>query len=265
MNIVANNKKKRNIYGNAKYTLLSIISILIFLFIWQFVVQFGYVSEKRLPTPYQVVAILFEKLTNPNPDGAVIQANILASLKVVLTGLFLAVLVGVPLGLLMGWYKPIDRFVRPLFELVRPIPPIAWIPLMIIWMGIGIKAKAMIIFFAAFVPCVINSYTGIKSTNQIFINVANTFGASNFVTFIKVGVPSSLTMVFAGIRIALGNAWGTLLAANAGLGYMISVGRQFARPDIIVLGMVSIGFLGFVFNYILKKIENLVVIKWRMI
>ena len=243
--------------------------MLIFLFIWQSVVQFGYISERRLPTPYQVSVILFEKFTNPNPDGAVIQANILASLIVVSTGLFLAVLVGIPLGLLMGWYKPIDRFVRPLFELVRPIPPIAWIPLMIIWMGIGLEAKAMIIFFAAFVPCVINSYTGIKSTNQTFINVAKTFGGSDFVTFIKVGVPSALTMVFAGIRIALGNAWGTLvaaelLAANAGLGYMISVGRQFARPDIIVLGMVSIGFLGFVFNYIVKKIEN-VVLKWRMI
>ncbi|WHH61696.1 ABC transporter permease [Petroclostridium sp. X23] len=243
------------------------VSILSFLFIWQMAVQSGIISQKLLPTPSKVFALLFEKFTSPNPDGAVIQVNIMVSLSVALTGLLSAIVIGAPLGLLMGWYKSVDRFVRPLFEIVRPIPPIAWIPLTILWVGVGLEAKAMIIFFSAFVPCVINSYTGVKGTNQTLINVAKTFGASNFVTFVKVGVPSAMPMVFAGIRIALGNAWGTLvaaelLAANAGLGYMIAMGRQFARPDVIVLGMVTIGVLGFGFTYIFTKIENIVV-RWR--
>ena len=264
-----NDSKKKDMLGDTKYTFIAIISVLSFLLIWQMAVMFGFVSAKLLPTPVHVFTLFFEKLSSPNPDGSVIQVNILVSLSVALTGFISAVVIGVPLGLLMGWYKPVDRFVRPLFEIIRPIPPIAWIPLTILWVGIGLEAKAMIIFFSAFVPCVINSYTGIKSTNQTFINVAKTFGASNFTTFIKVGVPSAMPMAFAGMRIAFGNAWGTLvaaelLAANAGLGYMIAMGRQFARPDVIVLGMITIGMLGFIFTYILKKIEN-VAVRWRAV
>lgn len=123
-----------------------------------------------------------------------------------------------------------------MFEILRPIPPISWIPLTILWLGIGIKAKAFIIFFAAFIPCVINSATGIEQTNKTLINVAKTCGASNVEIFFKVGIPSALPIMFAGIRVALGNAWATLvaaemLAANSGLGYMILMGRNYARAD----------------------------------
>ena len=127
----------------------------------------------------------------------------------------------------------------------------------------------MIIFFASFVPCVINATAGIKSTNQTLINVAKTYGASDFTIFLKIGIPSSLPMTFAGIRIALNSAWSTLvaaelLAANAGLGYMINMGRQFGRVDIIVLGMVTIGILGFAFSWIFTKLEHIFV-KWRTV
>ncbi|MEZ4358322.1 MAG: ABC transporter permease [Eubacteriales bacterium] len=193
----------------------------------------------------------------------------MVSLEEAVTGLLAAVLIGTPLGLLMGWYKGFDRFVSPIFELVRPIPPIAWIPLMIVWVGIGLTARAIIIFAAAFVPCVINSYTGIKSTSRVHINVAKTFGASNFQMFRKVGVPSSMPMAFAGMRVALSSAWATLVAAellasNAGLGYMITMGRQLVRTDLIVLGMFIIGVLGFIFTAVFGKIENIVV-KWRTV
>jgi taurine transport system permease protein len=253
--------------GDFKYIALGVSSILFFLFIWQIAVMYNWVSSRMLSAPTTVFATLIDKLTSPNPDGATIFVNIAVSLKVSLTGFLTAIVVGTPLGLFMGWYKPVDRFVRPLFEIIRPIPPIAWIPLTILWIGIGLGAKAMIIFFSAFVPCVINSYTGIKSTSPVLISVAKTFGATNFQIFRKVGVPSAMPMAFAGIRIALGNSWGTLvaaelLAANAGLGYMISMGRQFARPDIIILGMITIGVLGYLFTWIFTKVENIVV-RWR--
>ena len=253
--------------GDLKYILLGTISILGFLLIWQMAVMYGWISSRALSAPTTVFATLVEKFTSKNPDGATIFVNIAVSLRVSLTGFISAIIVGTPLGLFMGWYKPVDNFVRPLFEIIRPIPPIAWIPLTILWVGIGLGAKAMIIFFSAFVPCVINSYTGIKSTSPVLISVAKTFGATNFQIFRKVGVPSAMPMAFAGIRIALGNSWGTLvaaelLAANAGLGYMISMGRQFARPDIIILGMITIGVLGFLFTWIFTKVEN-VVVRWR--
>jgi NitT/TauT family transport system permease protein len=255
-------------HGAFYYTMLSVIGVLGFLFVWQLLVVSGLVSARYLAPPTRILATLFDKLTNPNPDGATLPTNIFVSLQVSLSGFIIAIAVGVPLGLLMGWYRGVDKFMRPVFELLRPVPPVAWIPLTIIWLGIGLWAKACIIFFSAFVPCVINSYTGIRMTNQTFINVAKTFGASNFRMFLRVGVPSSLPMVFAGIRVALSNSWSTLvaaemLAANAGLGYMILMGRQFVRPDVVILGMLVIGLIGVLLTFILTKVENRLV-GWRL-
>ena len=252
---------------NRKYALLSAAGILIFLGIWQLVVMLGMVDSARLPAPTTILATLGEKVYNKAPDGNTLLANILASLQVALSGFLTAIVIGIPLGLFMGWWEYADRFIRPIFELVRPVPPIAWIPLVVVWMGIGLKAKAMIIFFTAFVPCVINSYTGIKLTSKTLINVSKTFGASNFEIFYKVGIPSALPMVFAGIRVALGNSWSTLvaaemLAASAGLGYMIQIGRTIARPDIVIAGMVTIGAIGAILTGILCAVEGKL-LKWQ--
>lgn len=252
---------------NVKYALLSILGIFIFLLIWQLAVEFGLVNETRLPKPTTILQTLGYKIYNQAPDGNTLGINILASLQVALTGFLTAMVIGIPLGLFMGWWEYADRFIRPIFELVRPVPPIAWIPLVVVWMGIGLKAKAMIIFFTAFVPCVINSYTGIKLTNKTLINVSRTFGASNVEIFWKVGIPSALPMVFAGIRVALGNSWSTLvaaemLAASAGLGYMIQIGRTIARPDIVIAGMVTIGAIGAVLSGILSYVEQYA-LRWQ--
>ena len=221
----------------------------------------GLVNNKYLASPVQVASLFLVKLTDPSPDGNTLLVNIVSSLQVSLAGFFLAISIGIPLGLLMGWFKGFDSFMRPIFEIIRPIPPVSWIPLTIVWLGIGLQAKAFIVFFSAFVPCVINSYTGIKQTSTVLINVAKTCGASYFTTFIKIGIPSSLTMVFAGVKVALGNAWSTLvaaemLAASSGLGYMILMGRQFGRPDIIILGVVVIGCIGVAFSAALNWVER---------
>lgn len=253
--------KQKQKQDNIKYTLMGAAGILAFLLVWQLLVKSGIVNEKMLPAPTTILQTLLYKINNQPPDGNVLGINILASLQVALSGFSLAIVIGIPLGLFMGWWQYADRFIRPIFELIRPIPPIAWIPLVVVWMGIGIKAKALIIFFTAFVPCLINSYTGIKLTNQTLINVSKTFGAKNFEIFYKVGIPSSLPMVFAGIRVALGNAWSTLvaaemLAASAGLGYMIQLGRTVARPDIVIVGMVVIGTIGAILSALLSLLEK---------
>ena len=260
------NKKQQK--ENIKFMLLSAFGILLFLLIWHMAAVTGIVNPKTLPEPAIVFKTLLDKVGNKEPDGNILIVNILASLQVALSGFLLANVIGIPLGLFMGWWKYTDRFMRPIFELIRPIPPIAWIPLVVVWMGIGLQAKALIIFFTAFVPCVINSYTGIKLTNQTLINVSKTFGAKNFEIFYKVGIPSSLPMVFAGIRVALGNSWSTLvaaemLAASAGLGYMIQLGRTVARPDIVIVGMVVIGAIGAVLSALLSQLEGYF-LRWKV-
>ncbi len=255
---------KRNQYQK---TMISLIGILGFLIAWQLIAMSSLVDQRYLTTPLQVINLFLIKLTDKRPDGALIQVNILSSLKVALSGFFLAIIIGVPLGLLMGWYKPVDKFVRPIFEIIRPIPPVSWIPLTIVWLGIGLPAKAFIVFFAAFVPCLINSYTGIRQTNQTLINVSRTCGASNFTTFWKVGIPSAMTLTFAGIKVAIGNAWATLVAAemlasSSGLGYMILMGRQFGRADLVILGIVVIAVIGTIITQIIGFVEDRV-LGWK--
>ena len=259
--------KKQRRLSRKRYTLYSILTVIAFLAVWQLIVMLG--LGGIVPAPTTVFHTFIVKLTDTKPDGATLITNVLVSLQVACSGLFLAIFIGVPLGWLMGWYHSVDRFVRPIFEFIRPIPPIAWIPLTIIWLGIGLTAKAMIIFLASFIPCLINAYTGIKESNKTLINVAKTFGASDFKVFLTVAVPSSLPLTFTGIRIALNCAWSTLvaaelLAANAGIGYMISMGRSFARVDIILVGMITIGMMGFIFSWFFKKLEDLIV-KWRTV
>ncbi|MFZ7131838.1 MAG: ABC transporter permease [Eubacteriales bacterium] len=257
-------QKKRAQFQN---TMLSVIGISGFLIIWQILAMTDIVDSRYLTTPIEVVSLFIIKLTDTNPDGAVIGVNILSSLTIVLSGFGLAVFIGVPLGLFMGWYKGFDSIMKPLFEIIRPIPPVSWIPLTIVWLGIGLQAKALIVFFAAFVPCLINSYTGIRQTSEVLKNVAKTCGASNFTIFWKVGIPSSMTLAFAGVKVAVGNAWATLvaaemLAASSGLGYMILMGRQFGRIDLVIMGIVVIGVIGSVISILLGMLENKV-LGWK--
>lgn len=259
------NKKRKEARD---YFLFSFVGITVFVLIWYIVVKYELINVRNLPSPVEVLKTFVYKLSNKNPDGNVLWVNVLASLQVSLSGLILALFIGIPLGLIMGWYKPADKFVRPIFELLRPVPPIAWIPVVVVFVGIDLKAKAMIIFLSVLVPCVINSYAGIQQTRGALINVAKTFGGSSFYTFLTVGIPSSLPMVFAGVRVALGGAWSTLvaaemLAAKAGLGYMLQVGRNVARADVVLVGMVTIGILGALMTGLLSLLEKFV-LKWKI-
>ena len=241
--------------------LLTLAGLSTFFLIWQFSITTGLVSDRTMATPLTVIQTFAAKLKEVNPDGATLQDHFLTSFQLSLYGFIAAIAFGTPLGLLMGWYKSVEYFANPIFEIVRPIPPIAWIPLIILLLGIGMPAKAFIIFVAAFVPCVINSYVGVKMANPVLINVARTFGATNWQIFRKVCIPSAIPMIFAGFRISLGAAWSTLVAAEllastSGLGYMIQMGRTLIRPDIILVGMLTIGFTGAFMAFVLGRFEN---------
>lgn len=247
--------------------LCAIISVMAFLAIWQIAVSAGWLSAKSCAPPSKVLATFLDKWTNTKPDGATLGTHILVSLKLASIGFFLAVVIGVPLGLLMGYFKFADAFFNPVFEIVRPIPPLAWIPVVLLTLGIGTQAKAFIIFIASFVPCVINSYTGIKRTSITLINAAKTAGASRWQIFFKVGIPSSTPMIFTGVKISLGSAWATLVAAemlssSQGLGYLIQRARNLVRSDLVIVGMLMIGIIGAIFTLVLELVETKVA-PWR--
>ena len=250
-----------------KYLSISVAVVLLVLLVWQLVVQMGLVSTHFFDSPSGVVETILRKVTSKKPDGGYLYQHIWASAKVVWLGFLLAAVIGIPLGLFMGWYRLCDRIIRPLFELVRPIPSLAWIPIVILFLGIGVEARSVIIFTGCFVATVLNTYTGIRSTNQTLINVAKTCGASNFQTFVKIGIPSAMPMIFAGLKTSMGSAWGTIVAAEMlassnGLGYMIQMGRSFGEVSLIMAGIIVIGILGFISSGFVSLVEG-VVLKWR--
>lgn len=245
--------------------ILSVLSIVVFVAIWWFCCDFLKLkSSSTLPGPVTVVKTFITKLSSSAPDGATLPAHIFSSLKIALGGWGMGVIIGTPLGIFMAWYKKVDLFVRPVFDLLRPVPGLAWIPLMIILFGIGITPKIATVFLSAFVPCVLNSYTGIRQTKDVHLWVGQTFGASDTQMLVHIAIPTALPMIMTGVRVALGAAWtcivaAEMLASTMGLGYMIQQARGIYRPDIIICGMIAIGAIGAVFSGFLSLIENAIV------
>ncbi len=244
------------------YALLSVCSIVLFLTIWHLVTAvFEVFPSYALPSPLAVLETFIKKLYMTEPDGSVLFVHIMASLEVALWGFLVAGAVGIPLGILMAWYKPIDMWVKPLFDLIRPIPPIGWVPIMVLILGIGISSKIMVVFISAFIPVILNSYSGIKQTKDVHINVAKTFGAKKSEILVRVAIPTAMPMVFTGLRVALGTAWMTLVAAELvaatkGVGYMMQIARTIGRPDVIVVGMFVLAGIGAVLIAILDFLER---------
>lgn len=253
---MAKREKKEIILQILPY--LSLISLFVG---WQLVVYLGIIPNSLLASPIQVVKMFIYKLTQAQPDGYVLWVHTAVSLQEALLGYLLALVIGIPLGMFMGWFNLVEGLAGPIFEMLRPMPAIAWIPLTIFWFGIGLSGKVFIIFLSGLVACVINSYTGIKMTNPTLIRMARTYGATNWEIFYKICIPSSLPMVFGGLQVALAACWTTLvaaelIAANSGLGFMITMGRRVLRTDLIMLGMVMVGLTGVLISFIIDKIER---------
>jgi NitT/TauT family transport system permease protein len=242
-------------------SLLPIISVLTFIVVWQLIVRYQVVPQSMLASPSQVGARFIDKISNPNPDGATIAMHAWVSAQEAFIGYLSSLAIGLPLGLFMGWFGVVRGIARPLFELIRPIPPIAWIPLTIFWFGIGLGGKVFIIFLGGIVPCVINAFVGVRMTNPTLIAMARTYGASDWQIFVNLCIPSALPMVFGALQIALACCWtnlvgAELLAADQGLGYMITMGRRLALPELVVLGMISVGLTGALIGFGIDMVER---------
>jgi NitT/TauT family transport system permease protein len=242
-------------------TILPVISVASFFILWELVIDLGLVPRTMLASPVEVVKLFVVKLSQVNPDGATWQVHAWTSIKEAFTGYILSLLIGIPLGLTMGWFRIFEGLTRPIFEILRPIPSVAWIPLAIYWFGIGLSGKVFIITMAGFIPCVINSYYGVQMTNPTLIQMARTYGASDWNIFTRICIPSALPMVFGALQIALATAWTTLvaaelIAADTGLGFLITMGRKLTLPGLVVLGMVSVGLTGAFIGVIIDMVEK---------
>lgn len=243
------------------FSIISATSLAAFFLGWQALISWEIVPNTLLASPLQVLSVFVDKLTDPMPDGAVLATHAWTSVKEAFLGYSLSLLVGIPLGLAMGWFRIVEGLARPVFEIIRPIPPIAWIPLTVFWFGIDLAGKVFIIWLAGIVPCVINSYVGVRMTNPTLIQMARTYGATDWQIFVGLCIPSALPMVFGALQIALAYCWtnlvaAELLAADTGLGYLITMGGRLMRPDIVVLGMICVGISGALIGIIIDHIEK---------
>lgn len=221
---------------------------LFLILIWQGLSSIQVIPSYKLPSPIEIILGFKDLLIVGVPPGNLLHNHMLYSLYRVALGYAIAALLAIPLGLLMGWSAGLLRMVRPLFELVRPIPPLAWIPIAILWFGIGIKSAAFIIFLGAFFPILLNTISGVLSIPPILIEAARTLHAKEKDIFLKVLLPGAVPSIFVGMRIGIGIGWMTLVAAEFtgvkegyGLGYMIMTARDIQRPDEILAGMLVIG------------------------
>jgi ABC-type nitrate/sulfonate/bicarbonate transport system permease component len=235
--------------------------LVLFLVVWELVSVYGTRIDPdlgvMLPEPTTVISAAVELL-----HRHVLLTNIFASLYRVLLAVGAATALGVPLGLAMGWSPRFRRAVDPLLEFVRPIPPLAWIPLSILWFGIGNAQIVYIIFLAAFFPVVLNSMAGARDVDAYLVRAGLSLGARGGELFRTVVLPAALPQIFTGMRVGLGIGWmalvaGELIAAPSGLGYMINNARTLFRSDYILLGMVLIGVLGLILDFLMRQIIRL--------
>lgn len=216
------------------------------------------------PTPLQVFAGMFELAK----DGS-LWVHIGASLLRVATGFILAVLVGVPMGLWMGRVDGAYRTLNPLFQLLRPISPIAWIPLTILWFGVGNTSPVFLIFLASVFPLIVQTSAGVHTIEQRYLRAAENFGVSRSVLLRQVIFPAVLPEILVGMRVGLGVAWLVVVAAEmiapvSGLGYLIIDSRNAgSRYDLVIGVMIIIGLIGLLLDTGMRRLEQLKSIRWR--
>lgn len=245
------NKVKMFIYGAGTF--------LILLVLWQFLAMRSD-SQIGFPTPIDVIERFLYILTHKVGTHTVI-GHTLRSLSRVAAGYLLACVIGIVLGLTMGWFPYVRAIFKPIFDLLRPIAPLAWIPLAILWFGIDEEYKYFLIFIAAFVPFTLNAYSGAVRVDKQLIGAARMLGASSRQVFFKIVVPSSVPSIFSGAQVALSNAWMTMLAAemvrsSEGIGWLIIAGQNVNDMTQMIAGMLAIGIVGFLLAKGMRLLER---------
>lgn len=245
--------------SRTEVVLYAVAALAGFFIVWQLLVTYTAVGMV-MPSPIEVVKAMVDSCVDPI-GSKTLPMHILFSLRRVLIGYLLAVLIGIPVGILMGCFQVGEAIIKPVFEIFRPIPGLAWIPLAILWFGIGEESKYFIICVSAAVSIILNTYEGAKSVDPTLVGAARMLGANDFQVFVFVTIPSSVPHIFAGLQVGLSSSWMAVIAAemirsSEGTGWIITTGMDSGNTVQILIGMVSIGFIGLILASLLRGLEK---------
>ena len=240
---------------------LSIGTLAVLLTVWWTVAALQLISPLFLPPPQQVLAKL---LTIAGPQGfmdATLWQHLAASLTRIVLALLAAVVIGIPVGIAMGLSPTVRGILDPVIELYRPVPPLAYLPLMVIWFGIGETSKILLIYLAIFAPVAMSALAGVKSAQQVRIRAAQSLGASRAQVLWFVILPGALPEILTGLRIGLGVGWSTLvaaelIAATRGLGVMVQSAGEFLATDVVLAGIAVIAIIAFLLELGLRALQR---------
>ncbi|MGC6652915.1 taurine ABC transporter permease TauC [Escherichia coli] len=240
---------------------LSIGTLAVLLTVWWTVAALQLISPLFLPPPQQVLAKL---LTIAGPQGfmdATLWQHLAASLTRIVLALLAAVVIGIPVGIAMGLSPTVRGILDPVIELYRPVPPLAYLPLMVIWFGIGETSKILLIYLAIFAPVAMSALAGVKSAQQVRIRAAQSLGASRAQVLWFVILPGALPEILTGLRIGLGVGWSTLvaaelIAATRGLGFMVQSEGEFLATDVVLAGIAVIAIIAFLLELGLRALQR---------
>jgi ABC-type nitrate/sulfonate/bicarbonate transport system permease component len=236
------------------------LGVVLFLGLWTVLTVFGIVPRQFLPTPLDVAVRFTTLLTSPFA-GATLPQHLASSFQRYAYGVLLAAVIGVPLGLLMGWFRLLDDIVTPVFDGLRFIAPIAWVPFAALWFGTGIGGPIMIIFAGAFPPCLINAYRGARFVEPRLIEAARMLGTGNTRTILEILLPAAVPSIVAGLRVSAGLGWQSLVGAElivaaAGVGFMMVQAQGSVQTATVMTGMVAIGVVGMLIDILLRQGES---------
>lgn len=245
---------------------LSVATVLVLLTLWVVATTTGLVKPLFLPSP-AALGTAFSQAWTGEFDGNTLVTEIVASLSRVVGAFVLASLVGIPAGLAMGVSREARAILDPIIEFYRPLPPLAYLPLMVIWFGIGETAKILLIFLACFAPVALATRAGVLSASSDQVNAARSMGASKLQVLLYVVLPAATPDILVGLRIGMGVGWTTLVAAemvaaNAGLGQMVLNASNFLRTDVVIMGILVIGGFAILFEFGMRWLER-VLVPWK--
>ncbi|WP_188888786.1 ABC transporter permease [Paenibacillus radicis (ex Gao et al. 2016)] len=256
-------KRSRPSQGKAWTRLLIKLSGLsILLLVWGLITGLGYVVPAQLPSPLATL----QTMTHMLQDGSLIH-HAISSLRRVFSGFFVAFAIALPLGLMLGSSRLLRDAINPVLELLRPIPPLAFISLAILWLGIDEWSKISIIIYGAFFPLLLNITGGISQVDPVHIRAAQSLGARKIHIFCHVTLRAAIPNMMIGIRSGMGMAFiclvgSELIAANEGLGFLIQEGRYMFKTDQVLVGMITIGIIGYFINLVLTTLEK-ILLRWK--
>jgi ABC-type nitrate/sulfonate/bicarbonate transport system permease component len=252
----------KSFWERNEHALLGTVAMALFLAFWEAAVAFNWVNPLFTSAPSRILRTGYEMFA----DGSIYPHLEVSGYEFAI-GYGAAILIGVPLGILMGWYGRVNAVLDPFVSALYATPRIALLPLLMIWFGIGLMSKVAIVFLGAVFPILVNTITGVRTINADFVKVSRSFGANDWQMFLTVALPSSVPLLLTGLRLGLGHALvgivvGEMYGATHGLGYLISTSGARFQTDKVMVGIILIAGLGVALTELLRLIERRFE-KWR--